>query len=513
MTDPLWGVDVSRWRGTVTWPSVYRAGIRFAFAKTTEGVDHVDPQWAANRAGMLALTGFLPGAFHFLRGDADVRQQVKHFLNHAGDITQMAVALDVETRAGAKRQATAADAKAWVAEFKRLTGGHRVIGYYPHWYWDRTGRPDLKFFDTVWASHYVTGPGSPAHLYAKVPAAWWATYGGEPIGILQFSSSGTVPGVTPPTDLNAFRGSLAELRVTALGEPMAYPYVQARQHGGKQSRITRLVIHGTVTPCGKGWARRVANDFHNTTRDASAHYVVDPGEIVQCLAESTVGYHSPPNTGSIGFELCDPQKGSSARWRDADHEAMLRLAAGLVRTRAKRWGIPLVKLSAVDLRAGRKGICGHADISAAWHLTDHSDPGAGFPWAHFMQLVKGEDNDMALSADDKKWLTDLFYKGVWTQDLAPTPVGAPDAAKNKTYQPINVVRETYTLAAKILPLVTKMANETPDIDEEALASALLVQLSPERIAALVVEALPEDLVMQVVSGIGDRVAKPGLTQG
>ena len=191
---------------------------------------------------------------------------------------------------------------------------------------------------------------------------------------------------------------------------MSYPYIQARNHGGTQTTVKRLVIHGTVTPCAPSWARRVANDFHTTTRDASAHYVIDPGEIVQCLTERTIGYHAPPNTGSLGFELCDPQKGSSARWRDADHEAMLRRAAAVVRARAKHWEIPLVKLTAADLRAGRKGICGHADVSAAFRQTDHTDPGTGFPWAHFMNLAKGEDDDMP----------DYVSVGVdGTQPLAP----------------------------------------------------------------------------------------------
>ncbi|MDH6283236.1 N-acetylmuramoyl-L-alanine amidase [Prescottella agglutinans] len=44
------------------------------------------------------------------------------------------------------------------------------------------------------------------------------------------------------------------------------------------------------------------------------------------------------------------------------------------------YGIPPVKISAADLRAGRKGICGHAEISEAWHEVDHTDPGPNFPW-------------------------------------------------------------------------------------------------------------------------------------
>jgi GH25 family lysozyme M1 (1,4-beta-N-acetylmuramidase) len=495
VTVPLWGVDVSRWRGAVTWPSVHRAGVRFGFAKATEGTTQVDQQWPANRDGMLILDDFLPGAYHFLRGDADVRQQVKHFLDHAGDIAQMAMALDVETRDGAARQATAADAKAWVAEFKRLTGGHPVIGYYPRWYWDRTGRPDLSFFDTLWASHYITGPGTPADLYTKVPATWWAAYGGEQVSILQFSSSGVVAGVTPPTDLNAFRGSLAELRTIALGGPMAY--IQARSHGGTQTAVTRLVIHATVSPCVRGGAKSVANYFRTTTRAASAHYVVDPGEVVQCLTESTVGYHAPPNTGSLGFELCDPQAGSASRWADANHEAMLRRAATLVRARAKQWGIPLVKLSAADLKAGKRGICGHADVSAAWHLTDHSDPGTGFPWAHFMALVKGEDGDMAFTDEDKKWLEDLVTgpkvrKSIWGTDEAKVPDGAPGADTNPTWAYVNIGRETYTLSAKTLALVTTLAGQSPDVDEAAIAQQ-------------VVEALPATLAQQILDGLKARL--------
>lgn len=216
----LFGVDVSRWRDKVDWPRAHSAGIAYAFAKATEGANITDPQWPANRDGMRALgDSFLPGAYHFLRGDAPIAHQVDHFLNQAGDVSGLAVALDVETRNGAERQATAADAERWVAEFKRRTGGHPVFGYYPRWYWDRTGREDLSFFDALWASHYVSGSGTPDELYSKVPASWWDGYGGQDVAILQFSSSGTVAGIDPPTDLNAYRGTLAELRALAVKAP------------------------------------------------------------------------------------------------------------------------------------------------------------------------------------------------------------------------------------------------------------------------------------------------------
>jgi N-acetyl-anhydromuramyl-L-alanine amidase AmpD len=171
---------------------------------------------------------------------------------------------------------------------------------------------------------------------------------------------------------------------------MSRPFIQARNHGGTQTTVRRIVIHGTVSPCVKGGARNVANDFHTTHRDASAHYVVDPGHIIQCLHERTIGFHAPPNTRSIGIELCDPQKGSSARWKDANHEQMLHLAAQLVREVAARWRVPLVRLSTAEVKANRHGICGHVDVTNAFRMGTHIDPGTAFPWTHFMNLLGGK---------------------------------------------------------------------------------------------------------------------------
>src|SRR5690349_19390522 len=108
-------------------------------------------------------------------------------------------------------------------------------------------------------------------------------------------------------------------------------YVQAAKHGSSQNKVNRIVIHATVSPCVRGGATAVARYFQSAGAGGSAHYVVDPGEVVSCVKETVVAYHAPPNTGSIGIELCDPQKGPDSRWDDEDHQEMLRLAADLVR--------------------------------------------------------------------------------------------------------------------------------------------------------------------------------------
>lgn len=209
----IYGVDVASYQGAPNWPRVRGSGISFAFSKVTESTNYLNPTWEHNRSGMLALgDSFMPGAYHFLHG-GNGAAQARYFLDHAGDVSRFAVALDVEASG-----ADAATSRAWVAEFKRLTNNHPVLGYFPRWYWDQQGRPDLSFFDSIWQSAYVSGSGSASSLYAKVPASWWATFGNEPISLLQYSSSCVVPGITGVADISAYRGSLDDLKTLALGK-------------------------------------------------------------------------------------------------------------------------------------------------------------------------------------------------------------------------------------------------------------------------------------------------------
>lgn len=73
--------------------------------------------------------------------------------------------------------------------------------------------------------------------------------------------------------------------------------------------------------------------------------------------------------------------GRAARSREdwlkwpAQLETLARWAADL----NARYGIPLRWLSAAQVRAGERGFCGHAEISAAFGEVDHTDPGRGFP--------------------------------------------------------------------------------------------------------------------------------------
>lgn len=90
----------------------------------------------------------------------------------------------------------------------------------------------------------------------------------------------------------------------------------------------------------------------------------------------------------VGLHLSFLAYARSSRQEWLDHMVQLDLGARVVADWCKRYRIPPVKISAADLRAGKRGVCGHADISGAWRETDHTDPGAGFPWDVFLTRVK-----------------------------------------------------------------------------------------------------------------------------
>jgi len=64
--DYLQGIDVSHFQGSINWTSVKNAGIKFVFAKATEGVDFVDVNFHQYMTGAIA-SGVPIGPYHFGR--------------------------------------------------------------------------------------------------------------------------------------------------------------------------------------------------------------------------------------------------------------------------------------------------------------------------------------------------------------------------------------------------------------------------------------------------------------
>jgi hypothetical protein len=190
---------------------------------------------------------------------------------------------------------------------------------------------------------------------------------------------------------------------------MAEPAItrQASQFSpGANLPITRVVIHATCPDVGfpaaskKGTASGTAKFFAKPETKFQAHYVEGVDREEHCVREAVKARHAPPNAGSIGVEIT-ADGGDVGAFKDPDHPytrdqwlsdevfpALVR-AADRVRELCERHDLPKRRLTVEQLRDGSKGICGHVDVSHAFHETSHSDPGPNFPWDEFMALVNG----------------------------------------------------------------------------------------------------------------------------
>lgn len=167
-------------------------------------------------------------------------------------------------------------------------------------------------------------------------------------------------------------------------------FVQAKWfHSGGNENVTRVVIHDAEYPEKMTGAEDIADYFARGAKKASAHYVCDADSTVQCVKGGDIAFHAPPNTGSIGIELCGYAKQTTEDWLDQYGIAMLKgQAAPLVATLCATLSVPVRWLTVEQLRAGWHGITSHNNVSLAFHQSTHTDPGGNFPVDVFMGWVE-----------------------------------------------------------------------------------------------------------------------------
>lgn len=165
-----------------------------------------------------------------------------------------------------------------------------------------------------------------------------------------------------------------------------------------RAKVDLIVLHSTENPVGIGVARNVALWFAGAgAPQASAHYIVGPEKIFQSVIEHDVAW-AAPGANAQGIQIEMVGQAAKTDWaRDGDgpqdgFRVVVR-AAELVRVICKRWDIPLERVDAVGLLAGKRGITTHASVGAAFKKSTHVDPGGvgdvRWPWELFLRLIRG----------------------------------------------------------------------------------------------------------------------------
>jgi N-acetyl-anhydromuramyl-L-alanine amidase AmpD len=158
-----------------------------------------------------------------------------------------------------------------------------------------------------------------------------------------------------------------------------------------RERVDWIVVHTMEVPCVSGMAARISQRFALGERKVSAHYCVDPAEVVQCVLDTNVAWHCPgANRRGIGIEHAGYSQGPHATdWFQDEHAlAMLDLSARLVADLCDRWDIPIVHPTPAEISEGKRGIIGHDDATEAFRTTGgHTDPGKDWPWGAFMAKI------------------------------------------------------------------------------------------------------------------------------
>lgn len=167
------------------------AGIVGVIHKLTEGSSYTDDKVQARRA-LARDAGMAWGTYHFIRGGDPIAQadfylaQGQKLGVHDNDTL---LCLDWEVD-----EVTADDALAFLQRLLTRTGRAPVL------YSGHTCKedPDPRLGDyRLWLAQY----GSSCSLPDFAEEYW----------LWQYTDSGNVPGVTPPTDLNAYQGSVQQL--------------------------------------------------------------------------------------------------------------------------------------------------------------------------------------------------------------------------------------------------------------------------------------------------------------
>lgn len=208
------GIDISRWQhpngASINWNSVRGAGHSFAIIKASEGVDYVNPYYAQDIADARGV-GLIVGSYHFARPSkpitSDAVSEARQFVRTMGNTSARGVlppVLDLEQNGGLTSSELISWTRTWLETVTAETGRTPMIYTYKNFWSSRMAGTSQFTAYPLWLAYYNEELGS---LVGNWPD--WA--------IWQYTSSGSVPGISGRIDMNVFNGTQADLAAFANG--------------------------------------------------------------------------------------------------------------------------------------------------------------------------------------------------------------------------------------------------------------------------------------------------------
>src|SRR5258706_1405404 len=220
------GIDVSHYQGSINWTSVKGSGIVFAWAKATEGSGSGgdDAYFTGNESSGKAA-GVYMGAYHYAHPELNTATaEANHFWSVAGNYIKadgkpLMPMLDIEGTAFSISDAALTTwINAWCTDIIQLAANSGVTvkpaiyvsacnacnfqSSVSQWYNDIA---DYNGADPLTSTPWTTCPG--CERCGTCSGAW---------NFWQYTSTGTIPGISGNVDHDVFNGTAASLASTML---------------------------------------------------------------------------------------------------------------------------------------------------------------------------------------------------------------------------------------------------------------------------------------------------------
>lgn len=253
------GIDVSHWQATVNWTSVKNSGVTFAWAKATEGMNTDDDYFVGNQVNAKAA-GVLIGAYHFAHPESNTpAEEAAHYWNVAknyivGDGAHLMPMLDMESFSGITGATSYSD---WANQWCNIiVSNAAAAGVYVKPVIYTSACFACNFNSTIsqwpaWIANYNGQPPQTGGPWSSCSSCATASWGSGFWHMWQYSSTGSVPGVSGNCDQDVFNGTATQFNalfiITNLGPPSITSQPSSRYADRGSSITLRASANGAPT--------------------------------------------------------------------------------------------------------------------------------------------------------------------------------------------------------------------------------------------------------------------------